>query len=156
MRICFVLFFTLTLATMAPAKEKMIRVVDRDGRAWVSATSLAKDAGIAIKHLPGQNQVVACNKTRCALVKESLREGHDTLVPVTALAEALGSTAKFDAKQQRVSFHFGNQGALPPAEAAARVGQVAPNFRMTRLDGGPVALADFRGKRVLINSWASW
>ena len=42
------------------------------------------------------------------------------------------------------------------AEPAAQVGQLAPDLRLTRLDGSPVALADFRGKRVLIDSWASW
>jgi peroxiredoxin len=37
-----------------------------------------------------------------------------------------------------------------------RVGSIAPNLRLTRLDGTPVSLDEFRGQRVLINSWASW
>ena len=35
-------------------------------------------------------------------------------------------------------------------------GQLAPDFRLTALDGREIALSDLRGKRVLINSWASW
>ena len=36
------------------------------------------------------------------------------------------------------------------------VGAIAPNLRLTKLDGAPVSLDEFRGQRVLINSWASW
>lgn len=32
----------------------------------------------------------------------------------------------------------------------------APDFRLTRLDGGSVSLADFRGKRLMIHFWATW
>jgi thiol-disulfide isomerase/thioredoxin len=32
----------------------------------------------------------------------------------------------------------------------------APDFRLTGLDGKPVALADFKGKVVLVNFWATW
>jgi len=32
----------------------------------------------------------------------------------------------------------------------------APDFHLTGLDGKPVALADFKGKVVLVNFWATW
>jgi cytochrome c biogenesis protein CcmG, thiol:disulfide interchange protein DsbE len=37
-----------------------------------------------------------------------------------------------------------------------RIGQSAPLFQSTDLTGRPVALADFRGRPVLLNFWASW
>jgi len=37
-----------------------------------------------------------------------------------------------------------------------RLGQAAPLFESTDLTGQPVALADFRGRPVLMNFWASW
>lgn len=130
-------------------------VMERAGRAYVSASALERHAGIAIKSLPGQEGVVACARERCAPVRDSLREGGDTLVSADALANALGAEAKFDSTRKTVGFEFK---ALSNAamDGIARVGQLAPNFRLTRLDGTPVALTDFRGKRVLINSWASW
>jgi len=51
-------------------------------------------------------------------------------------------------------------GGTPPqvsAAGVAREGTTAPNFTLPRLDGrGDVALADQRGKTVVINFWASW
>lgn len=37
-----------------------------------------------------------------------------------------------------------------------QVGEPAPNFRLTTLDGKTFTLAELHGKRVLLNSWASW
>ena len=47
-------------------------------------------------------------------------------------------------------------GIAPPAARLLREGQAAPEFALETLDGKTVRLADFRGKRVLINFWASW
>lgn len=44
----------------------------------------------------------------------------------------------------------------PPAPRLLREGQSAPEFALETLDGRTVRLADFRGKRILINFWASW
>lgn len=32
----------------------------------------------------------------------------------------------------------------------------APQFRLSQLDGGPLALSDFKGRVVVLNFWASW
>ncbi len=37
-----------------------------------------------------------------------------------------------------------------------RVGAPAPDFTLTSLDGKPVSLSDFRGKRVILNFFATW
>ncbi len=36
------------------------------------------------------------------------------------------------------------------------VGQAAPNFQATDLDGNPVQLTDLQGEVVLLNIWATW
>ncbi|PKR78727.1 thiol:disulfide interchange protein [Halalkalibacillus sediminis] len=36
------------------------------------------------------------------------------------------------------------------------IGEAAPNFQLTNMDGDQVELNDFKGKKVLLNFWASW
>ncbi len=40
--------------------------------------------------------------------------------------------------------------------SGARIGQVAPDFALSDLDGNPLRLADLRGHPVIVNFWASW
>jgi peroxiredoxin len=42
------------------------------------------------------------------------------------------------------------------ATSAIEVGDAAPDFTRDDLDGGQVHLADYRGKLVLLNFWATW
>ena len=37
-----------------------------------------------------------------------------------------------------------------------QVGAPAPDFHLTTLEGRPVSLADYRGKTLVINTWATW
>ena len=47
---------------------------------------------------------------------------------------------------------------LQPAKkrAVVKVGDPAPTFRVETLDGKPLSLADYRGKYVLLDFWATW
>ena len=51
-----------------------------------------------------------------------------------------------------------NKSAQNEAEAATLVkaGDTAPDFTVELFDGGTIALADLRGKVVLLNFWATW
>ncbi|MFP3339367.1 TlpA disulfide reductase family protein, partial [Micrococcus sp. SIMBA_131] len=35
-------------------------------------------------------------------------------------------------------------------------GQIAPNFKLQTLNGKTVQLSDYKGKRVIVNFWATW
>jgi hypothetical protein len=136
-------------------EPKMLPVMQQDGTSYVAATELARDAAIAIKKLPGSEFVVACSGERCAQLKDFLHRGDELWVGTAALARALGLSARFADDQRQVRFELASQD--PSArDATAQVGQLAPNFRLPKLAGGTVSLADFRGRRVLIQSWASW
>lgn len=43
-----------------------------------------------------------------------------------------------------------------PAVSPTAVGNVAPDFALTGLDGDPIQLSDLRGQPVIVNFWASW
>ncbi|MEJ2759667.1 MAG: TlpA disulfide reductase family protein [Anaerolineales bacterium] len=47
-------------------------------------------------------------------------------------------------------------GTNNPGIAAPQAGFLAPEFTLNTLDGETMALADMRGKAVLVNIWASW
>lgn len=44
----------------------------------------------------------------------------------------------------------------PESKAAALLGKPAPDFVVTALDGRHVSLADYKGKALLVNFWATW
>jgi len=67
------------------------------------------------------------------------------LVPVVALLLVIGYASI--RKQQPASITAAlARGQQPPA----------PSFRLPRLDGGTLALAELRGRSVVLNFWASW
>src|SRR5699024_4315101 len=41
-------------------------------------------------------------------------------------------------------------------ETGIEKGDTAPDFTLDTLDGETVKLSDYRGKKVLVNFWASW
>ncbi|MXZ63490.1 MAG: TlpA family protein disulfide reductase [Chloroflexi bacterium] len=41
-------------------------------------------------------------------------------------------------------------------DRSVQVDELAPDFRLTDLDGNVVMLSDFRGKTVVLNFWATW
>ena len=54
-------------------------------------------------------------------------------------------------------FHMARRNSKPLDKAGTQMkGQPAPEFALQSLDGKTVHLADFRGKGVLLNFWATW
>ena len=148
---------TLTLTAMLTTLvcAAPLPVLFRNGEAHVASAVLEREAGIVIKKLPGRGGFVACGAEQCAPLKSALTEGDTVLVPVAGLSEALNLTANFDENRRHVALVPASRNASNTA-GVARVGSIAPNLRLTKLDGTPVSLDEFRGQRVLINSWASW
>ena len=147
--------FILTVMLAAAASAAPLPTITKDGATYVAAAALERDAGIVTKRLPGRGEFVACGKELCAPLKGVVTDGDTLLVPVAALSKAMSLTANFDDSRRHVTF------VPAPRESGAktgpaRVGALAPNLRLTKLDGTPVTLDELRGQRVLINSWASW
>ncbi|OGX87099.1 TlpA disulfide reductase family protein [Hymenobacter glacialis] len=79
---------------------------------------------------------------------------HDGLVTalLPTLAPAVGTSPLAGEIRTKI-----RQNALGiKAQTALQVGQMAPNFTQATPEGRQVALADYRGKYVLVDFWASW
>ncbi|WP_321372260.1 TlpA disulfide reductase family protein [uncultured Desulfuromusa sp.] len=49
-----------------------------------------------------------------------------------------------------------NSGSEQPVARGGLVGEVAPDFTLTNMQGEEVTLSQFRGKVVILNFWATW
>jgi peroxiredoxin len=147
----------LVLSGILPAAETpAVPVVERAGKSYVGAKALATGLQIGLKPLPGRAEFVLCHEDRCALISSVVPDANgEQLVEVHTLAKALHAEVEFSSGGKSVHFKFS---AVTPAASPGQpqTGGFAPNFTLTTLTGKTVSLADYRGRRVLINSWASW
>ena len=86
-------------------------------------------------------------------IPRSLEPGIDVegTVDVSAFAAATGAPVVVDLDEHVVAI------GVPAAERAdALIGGVASPFTLPDLDGNPISLSDFAGKKKLLFTWASW
>ena len=118
---------------------------------WVTPEALTKINGFVLK------PEGACLDEICIPVKQD--SDSDQFVTrlgqkwfnLTALAQKLNQAYTYDAANKVWSFApmlFGQSSLL--------VSAVAPDFELNDREGNTVQLSDYRGKKVLIHTWASW
>ncbi len=122
------------------------------GELWVTAKDLERINGLALKP-PG----VLCVGDVCinlsqkgdnALLRK--RDGQDW-VNVTGLAQKIRQPFAADPETKTWSF-----GPIPETRTPFLKSAVAPNFELPDRKGKIIRLSDYRGKKVLLVTWASW
>jgi hypothetical protein len=109
---------------------------------WVRKVDLPRINGFELKPQG------ACRGDVCVPVpKEMTRSGFFNL---TAFARKLGQSVVVDRRARVWSF-----GEIPTF-GGGTVSRIAPDFTVPDRKGQPVHLSDFRGKKVLVVTWASW
>ena len=118
---------------------------------WVTADDLESVNGFVL--MPEG----ACLDELCVPVKQDRdsdlfvnRDGRAWLC-VTELARRLGQSAVNDPEHRVWSL-----GEVPSVVQSTLDSAIAPDFELLDRQGKPVRLSQFRGKKVLLVTWASW
>ena len=118
---------------------------------WVTAEDLPRINGFVLK------PEGACLDELCIPIRQDrdsdifLARDPDRWVSVTELADRLGQQYVADREARVWSF-----GEIPATRRAFLEEGMAPDFTLPDRAGEPVKLSDFRGKKVLLITWASW
>jgi len=119
---------------------------------WVTAADLTRINGLVLKP-PG----VVCLDDMCISLTQKgdgdllrKRDGIEW-INASGLAKKLGQPSAVDVETGTWSF-----GPIPATRAGFLKSAIAPNFELPDRKGKLIRLSDFRGKKVLLVTWASW
>ncbi len=70
-------------------------------------------------------------------------------------ANQQGSASSIEADEQ-FQVQPGTEESDKQVDTGPRKGEVAPDFKLTTLTGDTLSLSDLRGKKVILNMWATW
>jgi len=118
---------------------------------WVSPADLTRINGFVLK------PEGACLGEICIPIKQDedselfVKRLGKSWINVSELARKLQQPFVTDAKAAAWSF-----GAIPQVRKSFLESAIAPDFALKNRKGETVRLSDFRGKKVLIMTWASW
>lgn len=117
--------------------------VDTAGALWVPKAELLRINGFEIKPQG------ACREDICIPIPRVMMRGD--LFNLTAFAGRVGQ--KFIADPAARVWSFGE---IPVVQGAYVDSRMAPDVTVPDRKGRPVRLSQFRGKKVLLVTWASW
>lgn len=79
------------------------------------------------------------------------------LVGILIVLLAIGIVQRnIEEKQSTDRLNEGSDVAFLPTDEGLAKGEMAPDFELTTLAGEPVKLSDYKGKKVILNFWATW
>ena len=116
---------------------------DASGALWVLKKDLQRINGFEIKPQG------ACREDICIPIPRAMMRGD--LFNLTAFAARVGQQFIADPSARVWSF-----GEIPVVQGAYVESRIAPDVTVPDRKGKPVRLSQFRGKKVLLVTWASW
>lgn len=122
-----------------------VAATQRDDTLLVAAEDLDRATGWMLK------PEGLCRYDVCVSVRDHDALLEDGKVDVRAVADALGRPLAFE-PDPPVAVMGGAAADRVDAMAALE----APAFTLPAIDGAPVSLADFTGRKKLLLTWASW
>lgn len=143
--------FAAATALFSDRTVEIARTLEDPNDLWVTPEDLTRINGFVLK------PEGACLDAICIPVLQD--EDNEMLITregqkwfnVTELARKLDQPFVADREEGVWSF-----GQIPLARQPFLQSGIAPDFELTDRQGNPVRLSDFRGKKVLLMTWASW
>jgi hypothetical protein len=118
---------------------------------WITDAELTRATGFEVKP-QGVCRKELCFPLPSAHKSEFLtKRGNVQWFNLSAFARMLHQPVAYDAAL--ATWYFGPR---PEVQNNFLASFQAPNFTLPDMDGKPHSLSDFRGKKVLIVTWASW
>ena len=117
---------------------------------WVSPDDLTRINGFEIKP-EGVCLDAICIPLAEGNSKLRITRLGQTWINVTQLARLVDQPFVYDADSRVWSF-----GSIPDSQSSFYGSAIAPEFALQNRSGKTVRLSDFRGKKVLLMTWASW
>lgn len=127
----------------AIALDRVSRDPAQPDALWIQKTDLPRVNGFELKPQG------ACRADLCIPVPRTMMRG--SYFNLTAFAQRVGQRALADPAERVWSF-----GEIPVLRGSFLEGRIAPDFVVPDRSGRPVHLSQFRGKKVLLVTWASW
>jgi hypothetical protein len=116
---------------------------NRPSSLWISKRDLPRVNGFAVKPQG------ACRADICIPIPTSMLQGD--WFDLTAFATKVGQAIVADIETRVWSF-----GEIQTLRGSFLDSRIAPDVTIPDRHGRPVKLSDFRGKKVLLVTWASW
>lgn len=148
----FLIAGSASLAFAAPATVPATVLFGENTIALDKARIVDDHLWVQSKDLPRINQFVvkpqgACRADVCIPLAKTLKNGD--WFNLTGFAHKIGETCV--AEQNVYSF-----GEIPVLRGSFYNSRIAPDFTVPDRQGKVVHLSDFRGKKALVITWASW
>lgn len=144
-----VIYDNKTTAVAAPPAA----LIAAAGDLWVTLSDLKRATGFVLKPQGVCRAQLCFPLPRARRAAFLSKQRSITWFNLSEFARLLRQPAAYEAGGDAAIWLFGPR----PDEQNSYVGSlVAPNFTLPDMHGKPHSLADFRGKKVLLLTWASW
>ena len=148
----FFIASSAALALAAPATTSATVLFGENAVALDKVRTVDQNLWVQSKDLPRINEFEvkpqgACRADVCIPLSKTLKNGD--WFNLTGFAKKIGETVVFD--QNIYSF-----GEIPVLRGGFYNSRIAPDFAVPDRKGKIVHLSDFRGKKTLVITWASW
>lgn len=135
-----------------------LAVSDIDGRSFVPMAPIVEAFGAKLDIVSDDMLSVCVEDDICALVRTDGTDdriagaGASRLVALSAIPELFRAHFDWDNLADTLALAPG----ADPSTAGIAKGDPMPEVVLPDMDGSPVALSAYRGKRVIMYTWASW